>query len=119
MLWIYGGVLSKEDVIASDDIVDGDEVLLEVLQPHLNLKRLRLEGNYGSRLPTWLSSLTNLVRFELAGCRKCQYLPPLNQLPSLKVLHLFGMDALEYISSGSGDSNEFSSFFPSLEEIKL
>jgi hypothetical protein len=55
----------KEGVIASDDIVDGDEVLLEVLQPHLNLKRLRLEGNYGSRLPTWLSSLTNLVRFEL------------------------------------------------------
>jgi hypothetical protein len=29
------------------------------------------------------------------------------------------MDALEYISSGSGDSNEFSSFFPSLEEISL
>jgi hypothetical protein len=106
-------------VIASDDIVDGDEVLLEVLQPHLNLKRLRLEGNYGSRLPTWLSSLTNLVRFELYTCTKCQYLPPLNQLPSLKVLHLIGMDALEYISSGSGDSNEFSSFFPSLEEIIL
>jgi Leucine-rich repeat (LRR) protein len=108
-----------ENVIASDDIVDDDEVLLEVLQPHLNLKRLRLEGNYGSRLPTWLSSLTNLVRFVLDDCTKCQYLPPLNQLPSLKVLHLIRMDAMEYISSGSGDSNEFSSFFPSLKEIRL
>ncbi|XP_059428669.1 putative disease resistance protein RGA4 [Corylus avellana] len=108
----------KEGVIASDDIVD-DEVLLEVLQPHPNLKRLRLQGNYGARLPIWLSSLTNLVRFELGGFTKCQYLPPLNQLPSLKVLRLDQMDALEYISSGSGDSNEFSSFFPSLKEIIL
>ncbi|XP_059428632.1 putative disease resistance protein RGA4 [Corylus avellana] len=105
-------------VIALDDIFD-DEVLLEVLQPHPNLKILRLQHNYGTRLPIWLSSLTNLVRFELEGCRKCQYLPPLNQLPSLKVVHLIEMDALEYISSGSGDSNEFSSFFPSLKEIRL
>ncbi|XP_059434716.1 putative disease resistance protein RGA1 [Corylus avellana] len=105
-------------VIASDDIVD-DEVLLEVLQPHLNLKQLRLEGNYGSRLPIWLLSLTNLVRFQLERCKNCQYLPPLNQLPSLKVLCLLRMDALEYISLGSGDSNEFSSFFSSLEEINL
>ncbi|XP_059439482.1 putative disease resistance protein RGA4 [Corylus avellana] len=105
-------------VIASDDIVD-DEVLLEVLHPHPNLKRLRLQGNYGARLPIWLSSFTNLVRFELEGCTKCQYLPPLNQLPSLKVVRLTEMDALEYISSGSGDSNEFSFFFPSLKEIVL
>jgi hypothetical protein len=95
----------EEGVIASDDIVD-DEVLLEVLQPHLNLKRLLLQGNYGPRLPTWLLSLTNLVRFELVDCTKCQYLPPLNQLPSLKVLRLIRMDALEYISSGS-DSHNF------------
>jgi hypothetical protein len=111
----------KRGVIASNDDIGDDEVLLEVLQPHLNLKRLRLEGNYGSRLPIWLSSLTHLVRFELDTCTKCQYLPPLNQLPSLKVLSLSRMDALEqiHISSGSGDGNEFSSFFPSLEEIKL
>ncbi|XP_059439396.1 putative disease resistance protein RGA3 [Corylus avellana] len=107
----------KGGVIASDDIVD-DELLLEVLQPHLNLKKLRLQGNYGSRLPIWLLSLTNLVIFKIEGCTKCQYLPPLTQLPSLKILHLNQMDAMEYILE-SGDSNEFSSFFPSLKEIRL
>ena len=104
-------------VIASDVNVD-DEVLLEVLQPHLNLKELHLEGNYSSRLPIWFLSLTNLVRFGLDRCTECQYLPPLNQLPSLKVLRLNQMDAMEYISE-SGESNEFSSFYPSLEEIWL
>jgi hypothetical protein len=67
-------------------------------------------------------SLTNLVRFDLIACRKCQYLPQLSQLPSLKYLFLKYMNDLEYIS----DINEFSSsssapvpFFPSLQEIEL
>jgi Leucine-rich repeat (LRR) protein len=103
---------------ASDVNVD-DEMLLEVLQPHPHLKQLCLEGNWGSRLPNWLLSLTNLVTFRLIKCTKCQYLPPLSQLPSLKVLDLLQMDAMEYISD-NGDSNELSSsFFPSLKEFRL
>ncbi|XP_059439418.1 disease resistance protein RGA2-like [Corylus avellana] len=102
-----------------------DEMLLEGFQPHPNLKQLSLVNYPGSRLSSWLLSLTNLVRFELWMCKKCQYLPPLSQLPSLKYLSLTMLDTLQYISNG-GDSNEFSSsssapipFFPSLKEIKI
>jgi len=78
------------------------------------------------RLPSWLLSLTNLVEFRLLNCKKCQYLPPLSQLPSLKCLIFRKLDAMQYISD-SGDSNEFSSssslvpveFFPSLNVIDL
>jgi Leucine-rich repeat (LRR) protein len=106
-------------VNASDVNVDDEKVLLEVLQPHPNLKKLCLKDNWGSRFPSWLLSLTNLVEFQLHRCTKCQYLPPLSQLSSLKVLVLSKMDAMEHISD-SGDNNEFSSsFFPSLKEIRL
>jgi Leucine-rich repeat (LRR) protein len=109
---------TERGVIASDVNVD-DEMLLEVLQPHPHLKELCLANNWGSRLPSWLLSLTNLVSFRLFKCTKYQYLPPLSQLPSLEVLDLSQMDAMEYISD-SGDRNELSSpFFPSLKKIQL
>jgi len=81
-------------VNASD--INVDDEMLEALQPHPNLKELRVEGNWGSRLPSWLLSLTNL-----------------------KSLILSQMDAMEYILD-SGYSNEFSSsFISSLKEIEL
>jgi Leucine-rich repeat (LRR) protein len=86
--WSTEGGVNASDVIVDDE-------MLEVLQPHPNLNELCLEGNWGSRLPSWLLSLTNL-----------------------KSLDLYRMDAMEYILD-SGYSNEFSSFFPSLKEIKL
>jgi Leucine-rich repeat (LRR) protein len=103
------------------DVVE-DEMSLEGFQPHPNLKDLDFYYYPGSRLPSWASSLTNLIRFQLWGCKKCQYLPPLSQLPSLKTLILEYMDGIQYIS----DSNDFSSsssvptpFFPSLKYIYL
>ncbi|XP_062175548.1 putative disease resistance protein RGA1 [Alnus glutinosa] len=111
--------------VGLDDANNSDEASLEGLEPHPNLKRLSLEYYQGSRLPSWLLLLTNLVSFRLRKCTKCQYLPTLSQLPSLKNLILWSLEAMEYISE-DGDSNEFSSsstvqtpFFPSLEFIGL
>jgi len=73
------------------DVVE-DKMSLDGLQPHPNLKQLHLFMCPGSRLPSWLSLLTNLVRFELFRCKKCQFLPPLRQLPSLKYLLLEWLD---------------------------
>jgi len=100
-----------------------DETSFECFQLPPNLKDLGLRYYPGLRIPSWVSSLTNLIRFALCQCRKCQYLPPLSQLPSLKTLMLYDLDVIEYIS----DSNDFSSsssstlepFFPSLETIEL
>jgi hypothetical protein len=110
---------STEGGVNASDVNVDDEMLLEVLQPHPHLKELCLEGNWGSRLPSWLFSLTNLVTLRLFKCEKCQYLPPLSQLPSLEDLELHLMNGMEYIFD-SGDNNEFSSsFFPSLKSIDL
>jgi hypothetical protein len=100
-----------------------DETSFEGFQLPPNLKVFRLSQYPGLRIPSWVSSLTNLITIEVTISEKCQYLPPLSQLPSLKTLFLENMDVIEYIS----DSNDFSSsssstlepFFPSLEFIKL
>ena len=72
------------------------------------------------RFPSGFASLTNLVRFFLINCNKCQHLPPLDQFHSLKLLYLNKLDSLEYISERD-NSREFSdsSFLPSLEEPAL
>ena len=54
-----------------------NEMSLEGLQPHPNLRVLELGFYMGVRIPSWVSSLTNLVRFELYENRRLQHLPPL------------------------------------------
>ncbi|KAG6632394.1 disease resistance protein RGA2-like [Carya illinoinensis] len=100
-----------------------DEMALEDLEPHPNLKKLFISRYGGVRTPMWLLSLTNLVDLTLGHCRKLKYLPPLSRLPSLKGLYLDRLDEIEYVSDCS-DNNELSSFsssafFPSLESIFL
>ena len=82
-----------------------DEMSLEGLHPHPNLKQLGLWYYMGVRIPSWVSSLTNLVRFDLGFHERLQHLPPLNQLPFLKLVSLWGMEALEYISDEDSVSN--------------
>ena len=105
-----------------------DEMSLEVLQPHPNLKALELQYYMGVRIPSWVSSLTNLVHFRLSDNKRLQHLPPLNQLPFLKALRLWYMEALEYISdegmvlgasSSSSSSSSKTPFFPSLSSLQI
>ena len=107
-----------------------DEKSLEGLQPHPNLKVLEL-GNYmGVRIPSWVSSHTNLVRFVLYENRRLQHLPLLNQLPFLKFVTLAEMEALEYIwidkesasnvlGGSSSSSSSKTPFFPSLSSLTI
>ena len=105
-----------EDKVDKADVVF-DEMSLEALQPHLKLKLLSLYRYMGVGFPNWLSSLTNLVEFSLFGCKRCQHLSLLYQFPSLKVLELDSLSALDYISHSEEFSN--SSFLSSLEELKI
>ena len=77
-----------------------------------NLKALILVWDGGVICPHGLMSLTNLVQLELHSCKICQYLPPLDQLPSLKIIHLFELDSLEHISDSERDNSD-SLFYPS------
>ena len=62
----------EEDINETD--VDHDDMSVEDLQPHINLKALSLKRYGGVIFPRWLVSLTNLVEFKLDSCKKCQYL---------------------------------------------
>jgi Leucine-rich repeat (LRR) protein len=101
------GLFWNSDLERDWDVVE-DETSFEGFQLPPNLKVLYLSRYPGLRIPSCVSSLTNLIKFELMSCEKCQYLPPLS---------------IQYIS----DSNDFSSsssstlepFFPSLECIEL
>ncbi|KAG2674845.1 hypothetical protein I3760_13G156300 [Carya illinoinensis] len=111
---------SEEYVINARD----ENMALEGLEPHPNLKKLDIYYYDGVTVPMWLLSLTNLVYLELGHCWKLKYLPPLSRLPSLKSLYLERLDVIEYVSDCS-DNNELSSsssssaFFPSLEILSL
>ena len=86
------------EVVFNETGAEHDDMSLEALQPHINLKVLSIYQYGGVIFPRWLVTLRNLVQFELDSCIKCQYLPPLDQFPSLKIISLFGLYCLEHIS---------------------
>ncbi|XP_048442130.1 putative disease resistance protein RGA4 isoform X2 [Pyrus x bretschneideri] len=112
----------REDISA----VDEEDIIksMEVLQPHSNLKQLQVWYYGGVRFASWFSSLINIVNLELSFFKRCQRLPPLDHLPSLKSLTMVGLQKLEYISENES-SNSMSdemmriSFFPSLEKLSI
>lgn len=98
----------------------GNENVLQGLQPHSDLKELKIKNYLGSMAPSWISEtkLPNIERIELFNCRIMKVLPPLGELPFLRVLRLIKLDCLEYIGNevyGKADK----AFFPMLEELVL
>ncbi|KAM5574811.1 putative disease resistance RPP13-like protein 1 [Rosa sericea] len=74
-------------------------IVLGMLRPHRKLKELRISGYAGSKFSTWIGdpSFSNMVLVRLQGCKYCQFLPPLGQLPCLKKLHIQRMPAVESV----------------------
>jgi Leucine-rich repeat (LRR) protein len=70
--------------------------VLEALQPHLNLKELKICHYKGSEFPAWMREglLQNLVSVTLNHCTKCKTLT-LGELSNLQMLHIKGMQELE------------------------
>ncbi|CAN6703186.1 unnamed protein product [Malus baccata var. baccata] len=119
LMWKEGEDVKRVD---EEDIIKS----MEVLQPHSNLKQLKVWFYGGVRCASWFSSLINIVNLRLYKCERCQHLPPLDLLPSLKKLELDDLEKLEYILlSEKESSNSMSdemmriSFFPSLERLLI
>ncbi|XVF65644.1 hypothetical protein PTKIN_Ptkin09bG0265700 [Pterospermum kingtungense] len=118
-------VLSWDEVNnEEDDVMNGKyEMVFEGLQPHPNLEKLMVEGYPGSKISSWLSSVTNLTQLTLRYCVKCKHLPPLQQLSSLKFLQLLRLKALEYVSEIDKQtelsSSKSTTILPSLERLEI
>jgi Leucine-rich repeat (LRR) protein len=121
-----------------------DAELLDCLQPHPDLEELHIVRYKGESSPRWLEVklLSHLKSIYLANCRRWMLLPPLGQLPSLRVLHLKEMSSVVEIGlTFYGGSMAFpslkdlefddmpnlvcwkgetsNSFFPSLQNLKI
>ncbi|GAU31722.1 hypothetical protein TSUD_215230 [Trifolium subterraneum] len=94
------------------------EQVLEMLQPHSNLKRLKICDYEGSCFPSWLGILSSLVSLELQYCKSCASLSPIGKLPYLKKLHLLHLDEVQYLDDEYDNGLEVRAF-PSLEELSL
>ncbi|XP_034929521.1 putative disease resistance protein RGA4 [Populus alba] len=114
--WSFEPPQQRKSVV----IQENNEEVLEGLQPHSNLKKLRIWGYEGSRFSNWMmnmsTTLPNLVEMELSSaCDHCEQLPPLGKLQFLKSLVLRGMDGVKSFDSnvyGDGQNP-----FPSLETL--
>ncbi|KAL5548748.1 hypothetical protein UlMin_003979 [Ulmus minor] len=99
------------------------ERVLEALQPHKNLKQLRIEGYRGTIFPDWVGheSFCNMVQVWLINCRNVCRLPPLGQLSSLRRLVIEGLAGVvsignEFCGSSSTTTNHP---FTSLESLHI
>ncbi|URD72438.1 hypothetical protein MUK42_09603 [Musa troglodytarum] len=75
----------------------------------------------GSSSSTTVSELktNSLEKVKLIGIPKCERLPCLGQLPSLKVLHIARMPAVEKVGDGFFGWRDQGTCFPSLVELTL
>ncbi|KAJ8635224.1 hypothetical protein MRB53_009491 [Persea americana] len=93
-----------------------DKQVLQGLQPHRSLKKLLIVG---LNCPRWMmDTLTELVEIKLSGCWRCNHLPPLGELPYLKVLEIDGFKNVECIGN-EFYGNEVSGGFPSLKKLNI
>nr|XP_018674358.1 PREDICTED: putative disease resistance RPP13-like protein 1 isoform X2 [Musa acuminata subsp. malaccensis] len=98
---------------------DTAKQVLECFRPHPNLKQLIICDYGGVRFATWLgdSSFSKLVNIEIVVCLKCNLLPPLGQLPSLRVLAIKHFSDLQRIGREFCGIGSLTKGFPSLETL--
>ncbi|KAF8762412.1 hypothetical protein HU200_009371 [Digitaria exilis] len=101
-----------------------DADVLEGLLPNKKLEELHIKRYKGESSPSWLEkkklaveTLSQLKYLYLTNCRMWKLLPPLGQLPSLRVLHLKEMSSVteigtEFYGGGIGS-------FASLKDLYL
>ncbi|CBI28618.3 unnamed protein product, partial [Vitis vinifera] len=96
--------------------------ILDMLQPHENLKNLSIEYYGGTEFPSWVGdpSFSKMEYLNLKGCKKCISLPSLGQLPLLKELIIEGMDGIKHVGPQFyGDDYSSIDPFQSLETLKF
>ncbi|XP_050209155.1 putative disease resistance protein RGA4 [Mercurialis annua] len=109
-------------VETGDNFVNNHEEVLEGLEPHPNIERIKIENYMGFNLPSWLlsmningSDLNQLVELRLNNCRYCNEIPRLGHLPHLKILVIDGMHLVTQVES----IGKQSILFPALKIFSL
>ncbi|PIN23638.1 Apoptotic ATPase [Handroanthus impetiginosus] len=98
-----------------------EEKVLDVLQPHENLTKLKLEFYGGMRFPSWIGdpSFSKISSVSLSGCTDCTSLPPLGQLPELRALCISDMPKIKHIGLEFFRQRAVDVLFPNLETLRF
>ncbi|XWS74559.1 hypothetical protein CRYUN_Cryun01aG0008600 [Craigia yunnanensis] len=107
--WDFNENLRKKEV---------ETEVLNLLQPHEELKALAIEYYAGMAFSIWIEdpSFKNLQSLRFEDCRNCTSLPAVGKLPLLKDLYIKGMSSV--ISVGNEFYGEnWPKAFPSLETL--
>ncbi|KAK4485086.1 hypothetical protein RD792_007694 [Penstemon davidsonii] len=99
-----------------------DDKVIEALQPHPNLEKLRVHGFKGNNFPLWMgnSTLENIVEIIIERCPNCLSFPQgFGELPHLKRLTLVELAVQYIIEDDTRDVNSLTPKFPRLEELHL
>ncbi|KAJ9692903.1 hypothetical protein PVL29_011825 [Vitis rotundifolia] len=92
----------------------------EALQPHPDLKSLRIASYQVEEWPRWMMepSLLQLTQLFLSFCVRCQCLPPLGDLPLLEILKIEFMMKVKYVGGEFlGSSSKIA--FPRLKHLSF
>ncbi|KAJ0974335.1 hypothetical protein J5N97_016300 [Dioscorea zingiberensis] len=107
------------------------EHVFDELCPPSCIENLEINGFFGSRYPSWMSSisvhtsLADMLHLNLVNCTSCPCLPSLGQLPHLKYLRIDGSTAVvsighEFLGSGVKQGNRKPPIaFPKLEYLYM
>ncbi|XP_026414602.1 putative disease resistance protein RGA3 [Papaver somniferum] len=129
----WGSTGGDDDQVRSSRSVK-DTAVLDGLQPHSNLKELRIKGFSGLKLPKWMMGcslsnfLPNLVVIKFTDFNNCEQFPALGMLQFLRYLWIERMKSIKRLGeefyyqqenreeeeSSSSDTAKRSSLFPSL-----
>ncbi|KAM3253890.1 hypothetical protein ACQJBY_047779 [Aegilops geniculata] len=95
---------------STPDQIMTDSLVLDHLEPHVNIKELQIQGYPGLKIPSWIEncSVRNLISLKLISCINWDYIPSLGQLVLLKLLMLDNLPKLRQIGRSSDMSKSSS-----------
>ncbi|XWS77384.1 hypothetical protein CRYUN_Cryun01aG0256800 [Craigia yunnanensis] len=96
--------------------------VLDMLEPHQNIKKLSILFYEGSKFPSWVGnpSFVNMLYLNLSDCSKTTSLPSLGRLPFLKDLRIEGMSGVCLVDSEFYGATSYSDkLFQSLKTLKF
>ncbi|XP_034703238.1 putative disease resistance RPP13-like protein 1 [Vitis riparia] len=96
--------------------------VLDSLQPHFNLNKLKIKNYGGPEFPRWIGdvSFSKMVNVYLVNCRNCTSLPCLGWLPMLKHVRIEGLNEVKIVGREFyGETCLPNKPFPSLESLSF
>jgi hypothetical protein len=92
--------------------------VFEEKKPTFGFRKLGMGGRYkGVIFSNWITSLANIVKITLDGCKGLKYLPSMERLPFLMSITICSLHELEYIYYEEPHLPE--TFFPYLQSLVI